>query len=115
MPLPDDPTRLEEVAVGFRGLAHPTRLLILDVLRDESAEMSPTQIADRLDPDTGLANVAYHTRELASLGLLDPAGDRVARGALEHFYRLSARGQELIELVASLNSGRRSKGRRRSR
>ena len=103
MALPDDPARLEEVAVGFRGLAHPTRLQILEALRSAGSEMSPTQIAERLAPDPGLANVAYHTRELASLGLLEPAGDRVARGALEHFYELSPRGRELIKLA-----GRRS-------
>lgn len=102
MPLPDDPDVLDEVALSFRGLAHPTRLRILDALKDEPI-LSPNQLLDRLAPGTGLANVAYHTRELASLGLLTPAGERVARGALEHFYRLSSRGRELIELVDGLS------------
>jgi DNA-binding transcriptional ArsR family regulator len=103
MALPLEPGHLDEVAASFRGLAHPTRLRILDVLRDEGAELSPTQVADRIEPGTGLANVAYHTRELAGLGLVTPAGERVARGALEHFYRLSDKGRELIELVDRLS------------
>ena len=102
MPLPEDPTTLGDVALSFRGLAHPTRLRILDALKDEPI-LSPNQLLDRLGPGTGLANVAYHTRELATLGLVMPAGERVARGALEHFYRLSSRGRELIELVDGLS------------
>jgi DNA-binding transcriptional ArsR family regulator len=101
MPLPDDPRELDRVAAAFRGLAHPTRLQILDALRGE-AVLSPSQLLGRVSPPTGLANVAYHTRALASLGLLRPAGERPARGALEHFYRLSTHGRELIEIVEQL-------------
>jgi|1186.fasta_scaffold503133_2 DNA-binding transcriptional ArsR family regulator len=102
MPLPDDPGQLDRVAAAFRALGHPTRLQILDALSRE-AELSPTQLVDRLSTAPGLANVAYHTRELAGLGLLSPAGLRPARGALEHFYRLSSHGQELIEMVDGLS------------
>jgi DNA-binding transcriptional ArsR family regulator len=98
MVLPQDSARLERVATAFRGLAHPTRLQILAALHPDLV-LSPTQLLGQVKPDTGLANVAYHTRELATLGLLDPAGQRPARGALEHFYRLSPRGRRLIELV----------------
>jgi DNA-binding transcriptional ArsR family regulator len=98
MPLPDDPRGLALVASSFRGLAHPTRLQILAALQGEPV-LSPTQLLDRIEPRPGLANVAYHTRELAALGLLRPAGQRAARGALEHFYRLSPNGRELIELA----------------
>jgi hypothetical protein len=101
MALPDDPRRLGQMAASFRALAHPTRLQILEALRGE-AVLSPTQLVDQIPPGPGLANVAYHTRALVSLGLLRPAGRRPVRGALEHFYRLSSRGEELVELVDRL-------------
>jgi len=101
MPLPDDPAQLDEVAGAFRALGHPTRLRILEALHGEHA-MSPSQLIRRMGDGAGLANVAYHTRELAALGLLTPAGSRPARGALEHFYRLSANGRKLIELAGRL-------------
>jgi hypothetical protein len=101
VPLPDDPRELDRLASGFRGLGHPTRLQILVALLPD-AVLSPSQLRDRVTPATGLANVAYHTRELASLGLLTPAGQRAVRGALEHFYRLSPHGRALIELAERL-------------
>src|SRR3954453_1299991 len=101
MPLPDDPVRLDEVAVAFRALGHPTRLRILEALNGPEA-MSPSQLIRRLGDSAGLANVAYHTRELAALGLLTPAGSRPARGALEHFYRLAPTGRKLIELATQV-------------
>ena len=104
MPLPNDPSRLDDVATAFRALGHPTRLRILAALNGEGA-LSPSQIIRRIDTSAGLANVAYHTRELAALGLLTPAGSRPARGALEHFYRLSADGRRLIELAAQVPGG----------
>jgi DNA-binding transcriptional ArsR family regulator len=103
MPLPADPSRLDQVAVAFRALGHPTRLRILDALNGEEV-MSPSQLIRRIGDGSGLANVAYHTRELAALGLLTPAGSRPARGALEHFYRLSANGRELIELAGRVST-----------
>jgi DNA-binding transcriptional ArsR family regulator len=101
MPLPADPHELDRLASGFRGLGHPTRLQILAALRPDGV-LSPNQLLPRITPATALANVAYHTRELASLGLLSPAGQRPSRGALEHFYRLSPRGRALIELAERL-------------
>src|SRR3954452_20013981 len=103
MPLPDDPVRRAEVPGASRALGHPTRLRILEALNGPEA-MSPSQLIRRLGDSAGLANVAYHTRELAALGLLTPAGSRPARGALEHFYRLSANGRELIELAGQLST-----------
>jgi DNA-binding transcriptional ArsR family regulator len=98
LPLPTDPDQLRRVAAAFGALAHPTRLQILQELRDGGA-LSPRQLTDRLTPPVGLANLAHHTRELASRGVLKPAGTRPARGAVEHFYRLSPHGHELIEFV----------------
>lgn len=98
MPQLQDPEDVERVALSFRALSHPTRLRILQALRNE-VSLSPSEMLDRVGRSTGLPNVSYHTRELAALGLLVPAGRRPVRGALEHFYRLSSYGRELVELV----------------
>lgn len=89
---------VERIALGFRALSHPTRVRILGALRSESS-LSPNGMLDIVGRDTGLPNVAYHTRELAALGLLTPAGRRPVRGALEHFYALSRYGRELLDLI----------------
>ena len=101
MPLPSDPRRLERLALSFRGLAHPTRLQILAAL-DRDGALSPTQLASRIRPKISLGTVAHHTRELRTLGLIDPAGTEPVRGALQHFYRLSPHGRSLLELVERL-------------
>lgn len=94
----DVPAQLEEIAVAFRALSHPTRLRILAALRHETS-LSPSEMLERVGPSIGLPNVAYHTRALAAVGLIVPAGRRPVRGALEHFYRLSSYGRRLLEIV----------------
>ena len=98
MPLPADHRTLERIASSFRGLAHPTRLQILQELRSDGA-LSPAQLVNRVEPKIALGSIAHHTRELRTLGLITPAGTEPVRGALQHFYRLSPRGRELLELV----------------
>jgi DNA-binding transcriptional ArsR family regulator len=116
VPLPSEARELERVAASFRGLAHPTRLRILEAVRDRG-KLSPAQIVNSLGAQVALANVAHHTRELKDLGLLAAAGTRPVRGALEHFYRLSPHGRELLELAdrvaASNHTPRRGRRRRR--
>lgn len=98
MALPEDPGELRRLAATFAGLAHPTRLSILEALR-EGGPMSPKQLSSCVVPSTSLANLAHHTRELAGMGALLPAGTRPVRGAVEHFYRLSPRGRKLVEVM----------------
>ena len=103
MPLPSNSDEVERMAASFRGLANPTRLRILDAMRDHDT-LSPTQLVHRVEPSVALGTIAHHTRELAVLGLLAPAGTRAVRGALEHFYKLSPRGRRLLELVDRLGA-----------
>jgi DNA-binding transcriptional ArsR family regulator len=103
MAIPSDTQELRRLAAAFGGLAHPTRLRILDALR-HGEPMSPKQLSDVVTPATSLANLAHHTRELAGMGALNPAGTRPVRGAVEHFYRLSPRGRALVELVERLST-----------
>jgi predicted ArsR family transcriptional regulator len=61
--------------------------------------LSPRRLAERTTPPIPLANVAHHVRELAARGIVEPAGTRPARGAVEHFYKLSERGRALLDFV----------------
>ena len=72
-----------------KGLAHPLRISILRVLEGRTA--SPSEIAEEIDAPLG--NVSYHVRFLARLGLVELAGTRPRRGAVEHYYRAVARMQ----------------------
>jgi DNA-binding transcriptional ArsR family regulator len=65
------------------ALAHPLRVRILEVLSDHVA--SPNLLANRLE--TGLSDVAYHTRALDRYGALELVDTAQKRGATEHFYK----------------------------
>lgn len=66
-----------------RSLAHPLRIQILELLTDHVA--SPNAIAHQLE--TGLSDVAYHTRALDRYGALELVDTAQRRGATEHFYK----------------------------
>lgn len=81
-----------------KGLAHPLRITILRVLEERTA--SPSEIADEIDAPLG--NVSYHVRFLARLGLVELAGTRPRRGAVEHYYRAVTRMQVSQEAWAQV-------------
>jgi DNA-binding transcriptional ArsR family regulator len=66
-----------------RSLAHPLRIQILELLTDHVA--SPNVLASQLE--TGLSDVAYHTRALDRYGALELVDTAQRRGATEHFYK----------------------------
>jgi DNA-binding transcriptional ArsR family regulator len=75
-------TRIDD-ARYVKALAHPMRIRILAILKEE--QRSPVQLADQLGASLG--SVAYHVRTLHNLGLLELVGTRQRRGATEHTYR----------------------------
>jgi DNA-binding transcriptional ArsR family regulator len=85
------PTRpeLESAAALFRSLAHPLRAQILLTLDGEV--QSPKALEQRLEA-APLGLLAYHVRMLRDDGLLELVETRRARGSIESFYRLTARG-----------------------
>ena len=66
-----------------RAVAHPLRVQILEILSDQVA--SPNLLSDQLE--TGLTDVAYHTRALDRCGCLELVETAQRRGAVEHFYK----------------------------
>jgi DNA-binding transcriptional ArsR family regulator len=72
-----------------KGMAHPLRIHILNALQDRVA--SPSEIAEELEAPLG--NVSYHVRFLARVGLIELAGTKPRRGAVEHYYRAVGRPQ----------------------
>ena len=71
-----------------RALAHPLRVQILEILTDRIA--SPNLLSSELE--TGLTDVAYHTRALNRYGCLELVETARRRGATEHFYKAAPGG-----------------------
>lgn len=64
-------------------VSHPLRRRIWDAIAEHP--ISPSELADELREPVN--DVAYHTRKLRDLGVIEPAGTRPVRGATQHFYR----------------------------
>jgi DNA-binding transcriptional ArsR family regulator len=104
-----------------KALSHPTRIGILDRL-NEVGRTSPSEAAN--GAAASLPAVAYHMRELKAAGLIKASGTRPARGAVEHFYELTDRGQAAVRAIDDVlglappppaRGAGRGRGARRSR
>jgi len=67
-----------------KALGHPTRVRILNVLRDRELA-SPVELSAELEIPLG--TVGYHVRRLEELGFIELARRTQRRGAVEHHYR----------------------------
>lgn len=67
-----------------KALGHPTRVRILNVLRDRELA-SPVELSSELGIPLG--TVGYHVRRLETLGFIELARRTQRRGAVEHHYR----------------------------
>jgi DNA-binding transcriptional ArsR family regulator len=67
-----------------KALGHPTRVRILNVLRDRELA-SPVELSSELG--VALGTIGYHVRRLESLGFIELATRTQRRGAIEHHYR----------------------------
>ena len=85
--LPAQPDTSTIDARVVKALAHPTRVRILDLLRDREL-ISPVEIAEELG--LALGTVGYHVRRLEELGFIELAKRTQRRGAIEHHYRARA-------------------------
>jgi len=67
-----------------KALGHPTRVRILNTLRDREL-VSPVELSHELGVPLG--TVGYHVRRLETLGFIELAKRTQRRGAVEHHYR----------------------------
>jgi len=67
-----------------KALGHPTRVQILNVLRDRELA-SPVELSAELG--VALGTIGYHVRRLEQLGFIELARRTQRRGAIEHHYR----------------------------
>jgi len=76
-----------------RGMAHPLRARILAYLTEHPvsspAEMKKAGVGSNEGAD--LSHIAYHTRVLEDLALVEEVESAPKRGAIEHFYRAISR------------------------
>lgn len=74
-----------------KSYAHPTAVQILRTALEDPPDGDPGWSASRIADHTGvrLAQVAYHTRQLADRGLLAPAGERKRRALTETFWKVA--------------------------
>jgi DNA-binding transcriptional ArsR family regulator len=90
-----------------KALGHPTRVRILNILRDRELA-SPVELSNELGVPLG--TVGYHVRRLEALGFIELAKRTQRRGAIEHHYRarqvLDERAAQPVVAPAARSTGR---------
>jgi DNA-binding transcriptional ArsR family regulator len=79
-------------------VSHPLRRRIWDAIAEDP--ISPSELAEQMNQPVN--DIAYHTRKLRDLGMIEPAGTRPVRGATQHFYRAVQRPDLTIDEVEEL-------------
>lgn len=70
-------------------------------------ESSPVELTGLIAPETRpVTAVAYHVRRLFAAGLIELAGTRPVRGAVEHHYRLTGSGRAWLRALDSVDASR---------
>jgi DNA-binding transcriptional ArsR family regulator len=90
---------VDTLAKGLDGFSNPLRIRLVLLLESES---SPTGLHTLLNGLASLGTVSYHVRELRKSALIEETRIEPRRGALEHFYRRTALGDELAATVSGL-------------
>lgn len=89
------------VASICESVGHPIRLRVLAWGYAHPAErISSVRVAAELDE--ALPNVSYHVRKLHGAKMLRAAGEAQRRGAIEHFYVLTAQARRCMESFSRL-------------
>lgn len=70
-----------------KALAHPLRVEILTILNERMA--SPNELSKELEE--GLSQVSYHVKVLKDFECIEMVKTEPRRGAVEHYYRATAR------------------------
>lgn len=92
--------RAGAIAALGKLICHPGRVAMIEAFSEERPELSPSDLAAVTGEPIG--NAAYHVRRLEATGVVELTGTASRRGAIEHYYRLTARGRELQALLGRL-------------
>jgi DNA-binding transcriptional ArsR family regulator len=88
-----------------KALAHPLRVEILIILNERMA--SPNELSKELEE--GLSQVSYHVKVLKDFECIEMVKTEPRRGAVEHYYRATARAflsdREWQKLPESIKPG----------
>jgi DNA-binding PadR family transcriptional regulator len=88
------------MATLFAALGHHLRVHIVLALAASDVPLSPSGIDQQLGKDSpGLPNLAYHMRTLSKAKLVRKRSTAQRRGAIEHFYVLTERGERAVSLI----------------
>ncbi len=79
-----------------KAMSHPLRVRIIALLDERRG--SPKELAELLGISIGV--VSYHVRALERFGLVELVGEARRRGAIQHFYRSTARPEVTDEAWA---------------
>lgn len=82
----------------IKALAHPLRVEILAILNDRMA--SPNELSKELEE--GLSQVSYHVKVLKDFKCIRMVKTEPRRGAVEHYYRATARAFLTSDMVKDL-------------
>ena len=84
-----------------KALSHVIRIDIILMLHESETPLSPSKIADA--KNRSLAHVSYHVRMLYAAKLIKRVRAVPRRGAMEHFYELTAEGTRLAEAIEKMD------------
>jgi DNA-binding transcriptional ArsR family regulator len=73
----------------FNALGHPMRRQILRTALDTSDNISPSELAAKLQED--LSAVSYHVRVLAQCDAIESVDTEQIYGSTQHFYRFTVK------------------------
>jgi DNA-binding transcriptional ArsR family regulator len=80
----------------MKALTHPLRVKALKVLTQRTA--SPSELSYELEEPLG--NVSYHVKTLLEYDCVKLVKTEPRRGAVEHYYRATPRGEAAAALLA---------------
>jgi hypothetical protein len=81
----------------IHAISQPLRRRILRVFAAWGEPTSPAKIAKELDLPVGM--VGYHVRVLHEFDAVEPTGEQMVRGAVEHFYASTIEDDPPIETL----------------
>jgi DNA-binding transcriptional ArsR family regulator len=88
-------TRLPTELEAAKALSHPVRAATFRLLGEKTA--SPKDLAIELEEPLG--NVSYHVRELLNLNCITLVDTAPRRGAIEHYYKATAKATITVKAL----------------